>query len=130
MKWITVLLTYFFSNQSSPLGTYIGSKTVFGETVNAAINVKDTEKLDFSISGDFVLNCKDEYYSYADGKIVLDDLEIVGDCAHDALVDNQITLKDILFDQTLNQITVSVKYSIMTLDILMIPNDNAWIFMR
>jgi len=127
MKWITVLLAYFFSNQSSPLGRYAGSKTVFGETVNAAINVKDTEKLDFSISGDFVLNCKDEYYSYADGKIVLDDLEIIGDCAHDALVDNQITLKDILFDQTLNQITVSVKYSIMTLDILLIPNDYVWI---
>ena len=91
MRWITVLATYFFANKSYPLGTYIGSKTVFGETVNAAINVKDAEKLDFSISGDFVVDCKDEYYSYADGKIVLDDLEIVGDCAHDALVDNQIT---------------------------------------
>jgi hypothetical protein len=120
MKLFSILAGLFTAAQV-PTGNYVGSKTLFGETINAVVNIQDAECLDFAISGDFTLDCKDEHYSLNGNTIVLDDIDIVGDCAHDALVDNQITLKSIVYDDQNNQITVSVKYSIVNVDIVLYP---------
>jgi hypothetical protein len=118
MKFLYILASLFYTAQV-PVGNYVGSKTLFGETINAVVNINDATSLDFAISGDFTLDCKDESYSLVDNTIVLDDIDIVGDCAHDALVDNEITLKGIVYDAEQNQITVTAKYSIATVDIVL-----------
>ena len=62
-------------------------------------------------------------HNWIDAALVLGDLmqALVGDCAHDALVDNQITLKGIVYDAEQNHITVTAKYSIATVDIVLMP---------
>jgi hypothetical protein len=108
-------LFYFFG--ASLGGLYKGSKTLFGETINAAVNVKNSTHCDFQISGDISLDCYDEAYSLNGNQLVLDDVGITGDCAHDALADNKIDLKSIVYDAATDTIRVTVKYSIATVDI-------------
>ncbi len=116
MRFISLLLSYLLA---SPNGLYTGSKTLFGETINALVNLKTANTLDFAISGDFTLDCKDEYYTVSGNDIVLSDIDMVGDCAHDALTDNGITLKSIVYDAASDKITVSVKYSIANVDVVL-----------
>lgn len=116
---ISDLVAAFFALYSSPTGTYCGSKTVFGETINGQVRFKSPELLDFAISGDFTINCADEYYVLDGSQIILRDIGVVGDCTHDALSDNKITLDSIMYDSSANQINVSVKYSIAKIDILL-----------
>ena len=116
MRWITLLLSYILTN---PNGLYTGSKSLFGETINALVNLKTVNTLDFAISGDFTLDCKDEHYTVSGNEIVLSDIGMVGDCAHDALTDNGITLKSITYDTANDKITVSVKYSIANVDVVL-----------
>ena len=116
MRWITLLLSYLLTN---PNGLYTGSKTLFGETINALVNLKTADTMDFAISGDFTLDCKDEHYTVSGNEIVLSDIGMVGDCAHDALTDNGITLKSILYDTANDKITVAVKYSIANVDVVL-----------
>jgi hypothetical protein len=108
-----------FALYSSPTGTYCGSKTVFGETINGQVRFKSSELLDFAISGDFTINCADEYYVLDGSQIILRDIGVVGDCTHDALTDNKIMLDSITYDSSANQINVAVKYSIAKIDILL-----------
>ena len=111
------LISAILAISQSPVGKYCGSKTVFGETINGVVTFKSTETLDFAISGDFTINCTDEYYSLSDSKIILRDIDVDGDCTHDALADNKITLDSITYDSATNTIDVAVKYSIAKLDI-------------
>jgi hypothetical protein len=115
------LLSVVFAFNQTPTGKYCGSKTLFGETINGLVTFKSPELLDFAISGDFTINCSDEYYSVAGSQIVLRDINTVGDCTHDALTDNQIMLNGITYDSTANTIDVAVKYSIAKLDITLSP---------
>jgi len=100
-------------------GVYFGSKTLFGETITANVNFKDSTNLDISITGDFTLNCNDESYSLLNNQIILDDIGVVGDCAHDSLVDNNIVIGNIVYDNVKNDITLSVVYSVLHLDIVL-----------
>ena len=111
------LISAILAFSQSPVGKYCGSKTVFGETINGVVTFKSPETLDFAISGDFTINCADEYYSLSDSKIILRDIDVDGDCTHDALADNKITLDSITYDSATNTIDVAVKYSIAKLDI-------------
>jgi len=116
MRFINLLLSYLLA---SPNGLYTGSKTLFGETINALVDLKTANTLDFAISGDFTLDCKDEHYTVSGNEIVLSDIGMVGDCAHDALTDNGITLKSIMYDAATDKITVAVKYSIANVDVVL-----------
>ena len=85
MNLLKFLASLFFAGQV-PAGMYTGSKTFFSETINAVVNINDAQSLDFAISGDIILNCKDEDYSLDNNnQIVLSDIDLVGNCAHDAL---------------------------------------------
>lgn len=116
---VSDIFAVLFALYSSPAGTYCGSKTLFGETINGEVRFKSPELLDFSISGDFTINCANEYYVLDGSQIILRDIGLVGDCTHDALADNKITLNSITYDSSANQINVSVKYSIAKIDILL-----------
>jgi hypothetical protein len=114
---INVLVSFLFA--SVPSGSYSGSKTVFGETIGAVVTFQDSQKLDFGVSGAFTLDCAGESYSMNGNTIVLTNIGVAGDCAHDALVDNGVELTGIVYNPTSNQITVSVKYSIAKIDVLL-----------
>ena len=111
------LVAFLFA--SVPSGSYSGSKTVFGETIGAVVTFQDSQKLDFGVSGAFTLECAGESYSMNGNTIVLTNIGVAGDCAHDALVDNGVDLTGIVYNPTSNQITVSVKYSIAKIDVLL-----------
>ena len=66
---------------ATPTGTYKGSKTVLGQTVNAIVTVDDSTHLDLTLSGATSVDCKSESYAY-DGtsKITLPGLNTAGDC--------------------------------------------------
>ena len=113
---IFALISFLFG-ATQPSGSYCGSKSVLGETVSAVVSFQDTQILDFAISGDFVLDCRDESYSVSGSKIILRDIDLDGDCVHDAMTDNQITLKDITYDGSANSINVAVGYSRLQLNI-------------
>jgi hypothetical protein len=106
----------------TPSGSYSGSKTVFGETIGAKVVFQNEQVLDFAISGAFELNCVGESYVVNGNEIIMSDIGQVGDCAHDALDENGVTLNDILYDWTNDQITVSVKYSIAKIDLVLLHN--------
>ena len=118
---IQFLYTFFFL--ATPSGIYSGSKTLFGETIQAAVNLKTATTLDFGISGDFnfatLADCKDEAYTVSGNTVQLTNIGVEGDCAHDALTDNKIVLKSIVYDPISDSITVSVKYSIANVDIVL-----------
>lgn len=127
MRLYNWLINYLLSSQT-PNGIYTGSKTIFGESINGIVNVKDTKTLDFSITGDFTLDCKDEAYSMVDDEILLSNINVVGDCTHDALVDNKITLEEIIFIPDTNEIVVSVKYALLNLDIVLTKEEEISFF--
>ena len=115
------LISIVLALSQSPAGKYCGSKTVFGETINGVVTFKSSEILDFAISGDFTINCTDEYYTVSGSQVVLRDIGVVGDCTHDALAENKITLDAIKYDSAANSLDVSVKYSIAKIDIQLTP---------
>jgi hypothetical protein len=115
---------YALTGLVSPSGKYVGSKTVFGETIGASVSFRDSNTLDFAITGAFELNCAGEPYALSGNEIVLLDINEAGDCAHDALADNGVTLNDIVYDGTNNKITVSVKYSVAKIDLVLSPELN------
>ena len=102
-----------------PSGLYSGSKSLFGETINAVVDLKSATTIDFGITGDFTLDCKDELYTISSPNILITNIDVVGDCAHDALTDNKIILKGIVYDSVTDIITVSVKYSVANVDIVL-----------
>jgi hypothetical protein len=124
MKWYDIIVVWF-SLSGQPSGSYCGTKTLFGESIAGLVNLKSANVLDFTISGDFNINCVDEAYSVSGNQIVLRDVGVAGDCTHDALSDNKITLNSITYDEANNQIDVSVKYSVAKIDILLTPGSCA-----
>ena len=106
-----------------PSGLYSGSKSLFGETINAVVDLKSATTLDFGITGDFTFatlaDCKDELYTISLPNILITNIDVVGDCAHDALTDNKIILKGIVYNSATDIITVSVKYSLANVDIVL-----------
>jgi hypothetical protein len=119
-----IAIFYALTGLASPSGVYVGSKTVFGETIGASVSFRDSNTLDFAITGAFELNCAGEPYAVSGNEIVLSDIDQVGDCAHDALDENGVTLNDIVYDGTKNQVTVSVKYSVAKIDLVLSPELN------
>jgi hypothetical protein len=119
-----IAIFYALTGLASPSGKYVGSKTVFGETIGASVSFRDSNTLDFAITGAFELNCASEPYALSGNEIVLLDIDEAGDCAHDALADNGVMLNDIVYDGTNNKITVSVKYSIAKIDLVLNPELN------
>ena len=127
MKWFELLVTWFsfYESVGLPSGSYCGTKTLFGESIIGVVNLKSANVLDFAISGDFSINCVDEAYSVNGNQILLRDIGVSGDCTHDALSDNKITLNSITYDDANNQIDVSVKYSVAKIDIMLTPGQCA-----
>ena len=107
---------------TTPSGAYSGSKTVLGETINALVSVNSETSMDLSISGVIDLSCADEAYHIDGSDIVVENIDQDGDCAHDALAENSVTLKSVTYDDSKDEITVSVKYSVLSIDLVLSKN--------
>jgi len=104
---------------NDPSGAYKGTKTILGEQVTAVITVHDNNgTFDFALSGPVSINCLVEPYTYANGVISVTDINQPGDCVHQALSDNNATLKSITYDTSANTITVSIKYSFLDISLV------------
>ncbi|GMH91538.1 hypothetical protein TL16_g12087, partial [Triparma laevis f. inornata] len=104
---------------TTPSGAYSGSKTVLGQTINAMVSANTDTSMDLSISGVISLSCSDEAYHLDGSDIIVDNIDQAGDCAHDALEENGVTLKGVTYDESSDTITVSVKYSVMSIDLVL-----------
>ena len=116
-NFIVILMSLGQTQQ--PSGAYCGTKSVFGDSITGLVTFRSSSILDFALSGDFNIDCTDESYSISGNQIIFTDINMPGDCTHDALNDNQIVLNSITYDTTKNTIDVSVKYSIAKIDILL-----------
>ena len=75
-----------------------------------------------SVSGPqlyFYFACSGEEFTLSGDEVTVDHITEAGDCAHDALDDNNVELKGITYDESKDEITVSVKYSVLSLDIVL-----------
>lgn len=102
---------------SSLTGTYKGSKSILGYDIDATVTLEDSSHLDLKVTGSASVNCKNEAFTLSDGTISITNAGKSGDCIHDALANDDLTLKSVKYSSSSNTITVSVKYSIFSVDI-------------
>ena len=105
---------------ATPSGTYKGSKTVLGQTINAVVTVDDSTHLDLQLSGATTVDCKQEGYTYdSSSKITLPGLNTAGDCVHDALAGAKlpITIKSIEYSQSGDDVEIKAGVSFLTVTV-------------
>lgn len=110
---------YHMFASAKPEGTYHGTKDILGETIDATVVIETDSAFDFHLKGVLALDCDNEAYSYANNVISLPNLDKSGDCVHDALAANKVTLEKITYDPTSNEITIVAKYSVLEIKILL-----------
>eukprot|EP00299_Pterocystis_sp_00344_P016495 c8276_g1_i1.p1 GENE.c8276_g1_i1~~c8276_g1_i1.p1 ORF type:complete len:294 (+),score=61.08 c8276_g1_i1:1-882(+) len=104
-----------FSAQG-PNGVYKATKSVLGVQVVAVISIDSPTVFNFTITGPVSIDCANEAYTYnADGTLTLPNLDKAGDCLHDALAAQSVSLESFKYDATANEIDVSVKYTFLTI---------------
>jgi hypothetical protein len=95
---------------ANPSGTYSGSVTKLGQTVNAQVEVASDTSLNLSLSGILELDCAAEAYHLDGSSVTLDNLSDADDCIAKTLSEENVELKTIVYDEDADTITVSVKY--------------------
>ena len=95
---------------ATPTGTYMGSKTVIGQTVELSVSVVDTNVLSFQISGAAKVDCPSEKFNMDGDDIVIPGATQKGDCLGDALKSAKISLSKATYHSNDDTVDVSVKY--------------------
>jgi len=95
---------------ASPSGTYKGSKSVLGQSVDATIVIVDDSHMNLEIEGPISLKCDGEQYTLdaSSGAVTLPTAGNGGDCIHDALAAHGGSIKSIKYDSSADSIDVSV----------------------
>jgi hypothetical protein len=95
-----------------PSGTYTGTKSELGAHVKATITVNDanTVHIDVEVTGvaTVSVNCPKEAYAISGSAINLPNKDTAGDCLHDDLQKDTVTLKSVTYDSSDDSITISV----------------------
>ena len=112
MRTYTTLLALLVVAAAAPSGTYTGSKSILGVTVNGSIKIDDDTHFDLGITGAATINCPSEEYALSGSDISLPNAQTSGDCVHDQLASNKVTLESLSYDSGADSITVNVKKSI------------------
>ena len=97
---------------AAPSGTYTGTKSILGVTVNGNIKIDDDTHFDLGITGAATITCTNEVYALSGSDISLPNAQTAGDCVHDQLASNKVTLESLTYDSGADSITVIVKKSI------------------
>ena len=85
---------------TTPTGTYKGTKSVLGQSVDATVTIDDASHFDFDISGVASISCKNEAFTLDGGKFSVPGADTAGDCLHDALSQNNVALSSMTYDAT------------------------------
>merc|ERR1719486_1879262 len=94
-------------------GTYKGTTKKLGETVTGTVTIQADNHFDITVAASGVakvdVNCKGEEYKLAsDGTVTLPNVNTKGNCLHDALEENKVTLKKVTYDSKKDTINISV----------------------
>jgi len=101
-----------------PAGKYYGTTTVLGQQVTMTIIQESSSTTQIIATGPISVNCDKEAYSYSNGVITLPNASKPGDCVYEALNPNKCSIVSILFSESANEITVKIKYSILTFSVV------------
>ena len=102
-------LTYVGNANASPSGTYKGSKSVLGQTVDGTITIVDATHMNLEIEGPISLKCDGEQYTLSGSTVTLPTAGTAGDCIHDALAAHGGSIDSITYDSSADSIDVKVK---------------------
>lgn len=109
-------------------GEYSGTKTIIGVEITATITFEDGMKAEFAISGPLTIDCPDEPYTIAsDGTMSMTNINNDGDCLHDNMASNDVTLKGMKYSSDSDTITVSVKWKFLSESLTLSKVSNALI---
>jgi len=110
------LPTFAPSAGDVPIGFYEGQKTILKYVVDANMQFEQPNVCGIQIVIDAAnvnITCTDEEYTMSGNSIELTHVNDEGDCLHDQMKD-VVTLKSITYSKDSNQVTVKVKYKILT----------------
>merc|ERR1711934_821993 len=97
---------------AAPSGTYTGEVKELGADVKATLTIVDTSHIDVDVEVSGIVtvsvNCKKEQYNLSGSTVVLPNLSKPGDCLHDDLAKDTVTLKSVTYDASDDSITISV----------------------
>lgn len=104
-----------------PKGKYCGTVSLLGITLNGEMNFPTNGKVDFSTSDAISITCVAEPFTMDGSLIMITDIGTQGDCVHDALVSNNVSVESITFSKETNQITLkaTVKISFFNVPVSM-----------
>merc|ERR1711907_627484 len=99
------------ASTGAPSGTYTGEKKILGEDIKASVTIDDSSHMDLVISGAISISCKNEAYSLSGSTVNVPGASKAGDCIHDALQKETLSLEGITYDSGANTVTIKVKKS-------------------
>jgi len=105
--------------QANPAGKYQATKTVLGQTVTCTIVIASSSVFSFEVTGPVSISCLSEEYVYdpSTGTITLPKLSDPNDCLNKTLASQGVKLNSFSYDAAADVIHVSVKYSILTINL-------------
>lgn len=97
---------------AAPSGTYTGTTSELGAHVKATITINDgkTAHIDVEVTGitTVSVNCPTEAYAMSGTTVNLPNKDSPGDCLHDDLQKDTVTLNSVTYDSSNDSITISV----------------------
>jgi len=108
---------------SDPTGSYSGSKSILGQTISATLNFgADQSTVDVKIGGAVTIDCAAERYTFADPTITLPNMGNAGDCIHDAIDGEPVSIEGISYSDDADTITVKAKYTVVSVSVVLSKN--------
>lgn len=109
----TKLPTFTPTVKTQPAGVYAGNKTILGQDIGGQMVFIDEGVCDLQILVDAAnlnITCMNEPYTMSGFIVMLTGVDSAGDCVHDGLSDNDVTLVSISFMEALDEVELLVKY--------------------
>jgi len=97
---------------AAPTGAYSGSKSVLGEKIDATFTF-GTATMVVAISGAISVDCKAEAYTFAAPKVDITNIGKAGDCVHDTLAKEKVSIEDVEFSSSADALSVTAKYGFL-----------------
>lgn len=97
---------------TGPVGKYCGSVSFLNITLKAQMNFPTNGKIDFSTSDAISITCNAEPFTMDGSLIMITDIGTQGDCVHDALSRNNVSVESITYSKETNQILLKANVKI------------------
>jgi hypothetical protein len=117
-KSATFVVSQGFATTSGPSGSYKGTKSILGVTVNAEVDITSAAQMSFVITGAATIQCANQAFTVdASNKVVLPTSDT---CIYDALTENKLSNLVVTYDPSNDEINVSVKEAgIVTVNVVL-----------